>query len=126
MGIGKKSSMVYLVDFGLSKRYRDPRVNLHIPYREEQDFSGTFRYASICSHLRIENARRDDLESICYMLIYFLFGHLPWQNTTHETMELKERLILEKKMKISPSELCANIPIQFKNILEYCIELDYY
>ena len=53
MGTGKKSAILYMLDFGLSKRYRDPRVNLHMPYREEQDFSGTLRYASICSHLRI-------------------------------------------------------------------------
>jgi serine/threonine protein kinase len=64
---------------GLSKRYRDPRTLIHIPYKEDKNIIGTIRYSSVNSHLGIEESRRDDLEALIYMLIYFIKGKLPWQ-----------------------------------------------
>ena len=79
MGLNKKSHIVHLIDFGLSKRYRDPKTHQHIPYKENKNLTGTARYASINAHLGIEESRRDDLESIGYMLVYLAQGYLPWQ-----------------------------------------------
>ena len=79
MGLGKKSHIVHIIDFGLSKKYRDPKTLQHIPYRENKTLTGTARYASINAHLGIEQSRRDDLEAIAYMLIYLIKGYLPWQ-----------------------------------------------
>ena len=77
IGRDKFASLIYLIDFGLSKSFKDINGH-HIVYREEKGLIGTPRYASISSHLGIEQSRRDDLESLGYVLIYFLKGSLPW------------------------------------------------
>ena len=80
MGIGKRGNQVNVIDFGLAKKFRDPKTHLHIPYRENKNLTGTARYTSINTHLGVEQARRDDLESLAYVLIYLLHGSLPWNH----------------------------------------------
>lgn len=125
IGLGKASSTLYLIDFGLSKRYRDPVSGLHIPYKESQNFTGTARYASINTHIGIEQSRRDDLESIGYLLIYFLKGKLPWQNIPALTKKEKYEKIKQKKSILPPEKLCKDMPAEFATYLSYCHKLKF-
>ena len=70
---------MFLIDFGLAKKYLS-RSGDHIPYKDDKNLTGTARYASVNTHLGIEQGRRDDIEGLLYMLIYFAKGRLPWQN----------------------------------------------
>jgi len=119
MGLGKRGNQLNVIDFGLAKRYRDPRTNAHIPYRENKNLTGTVRYTSINTHLGIEQSRRDDLESIGYMLVYFNKGNLPWQGLRGATKKQKYDKISEKKISISPEMLCKGLPNEFASYLSY-------
>ena len=79
MGIGRQCNKLFLIDYGLAKKFRDNRTRQHIAYREGKNLTGTARYASINGHLGIEQSRRDDMESLGYVLMYFNLGSLPWQ-----------------------------------------------
>ncbi|CAM9234368.1 unnamed protein product, partial [Ectocarpus fasciculatus] len=111
-------NVIHVIDFGLAKLYKDPRTHTHIPYKEGKNLTGTARYASINTHLGIEQSRRDDLESLGYMLIYFLKGSLPWQGLKAATKNQKYEKILECKINTPIDALCKGIPVEFKTYLE--------
>ncbi|XP_013600224.1 PREDICTED: casein kinase I isoform X1 [Brassica oleracea var. oleracea] len=98
MGLGRKANQVYIIDFGLGKKYRDLQTHRHIPYRENKNLTGTARYASVNTHLGVEQSRRDDMEAVGYVLIYFLKGSLPWQGLKAGTRKQKYDRISEKKV----------------------------
>jgi serine/threonine protein kinase len=76
---GSRNKTIYIVDYGLSKTF-ESSSGAHIHYMDGLPFVGTFNYASVHAHLGIQQSRRDDLESYCYILAYFLTGGLPWKN----------------------------------------------
>jgi len=116
---------IYLTDFGLSKEYIN-KHGLHMRETFEHDIIGTARYSSINMHLGFEPSRRDDLEAICYMLIYFAKGVLPWQNKA-KTTEKKNifETIGNIKLTVSVEELCDGLPICFMDYLKYCRKLKF-
>ncbi|KAG6423078.1 hypothetical protein SASPL_113462 [Salvia splendens] len=123
MGLGRKANQVYIIDYGLAKKYRDLQTHKHIPYRENKNLTGTARYASVNTHLGVEQSRRDDLESLGYVLMYFLRGSLPWQGLKAGTKKQKYDRISDKKM-ITPVEvLCKSYPSEFISYFHYCRSL---
>lgn len=125
MGLGRKANQVYIIDFGLAKRYRDSTTNRHIPYRENKNLTGTARYASCNTHLGIEQSRRDDLESLGYVLLYFLRGSLPWQGLKAATKKQKYDKICEKKLSTPIEVLCKSHPVEFASFFHYCHSLTF-
>ncbi|CAM6058027.1 unnamed protein product [Sphagnum tenellum] len=123
MGLGRRSNQVYVIDFGLAKKYRDYSTHQHIPYRENKNLTGTARYASVNTHLGIEQSRRDDLESLGYVLMYFLRGSLPWQGLKAGTKKQKYEKISEKKMSTTIEALCKSYPSEFASYFHYCRSL---
>lgn len=123
IGTGRSANVVYAIDFGLAKRYRNPKTHAHIRYREHKHLTGTPRYASVNNHLGIEQSRRDDLESLGFVLMYFLRGSLPWQGLRANTKKQKYQKILEKKLATPFKLLCKGYPKEFCVYLEYCRQL---
>jgi len=120
IGHGRKANIIYIIDFGLAKKYRDPKLHQHIPYREGKSLTGTARYASINAHLGGEQSRRDDLEAIGYVLMYFIRGQLPWQGIKASTKEMKYHKIMETKMSTTIETLCKGQAAVFATYLNYC------
>jgi len=121
-GVGPKAHHLYLIDFGLSKSYYD---GTHIRYRNGLNLTGTARYASINVHRGFEQSRRDDLEAIGHMLLYFLRGHLPWSGLEAKTQEEKYKKILQTKEAAPLKELCAGFPDAFEFYLTYTRNLEF-
>lgn len=123
--IGKNdmSNIIYILDFGISKNFRDMHGR-HIIYRENKPFIGTTRYASISSHKGYELARRDDLESLGYMLLFLKKGSLPWQNLTVSEKE-KNKIVGKMKDNISNIDLCRDLPAEFVIYFDYVKGLNF-
>ncbi|KRX04546.1 Protein kinase-like domain [Pseudocohnilembus persalinus] len=123
MGLGKNSHLVYIIDYGLGKKYKDTKTHQHIPYRENKSLTGTARYASVNAHLGIEQSRRDDLEALGYILIYFLKSQLQWQGIKAQTKQEKYTKIMQRKMTSPVEVMCKNLPVEFSIYLNYCKSL---
>ncbi|CCJ30940.1 unnamed protein product [Pneumocystis jirovecii] len=113
------SNLIHVVDFGMAKQYRDPKTKQHIPYRERKSLSGTARYMSINTHLGREQSRRDDLEALGHVFMYFLRGGLPWQGLKAVTNRQKYEKIGEKKQSTLIEELCEGFPDEFSQYISY-------
>lgn len=118
MGVSEHANIVHLIDFGFSKEFRDPNTHMHIPHKEMISLTETAMFVSIHSHSGIELGRHDDLESLAYVLIYFLRGLLPWQGLSRD-------LIAKSKQETSTSDLCHGLPVELHALLNYSHSLSF-
>lgn len=116
---GSQRAEIQLVDFGLAKPFRHPQTLQHIPYHPCVPFAGTTRYCSLNSHAGTEHSRRDDLESLAYILIYLRRGSLPWQGL------LSKSKSLQRKRHTSIEQLCSGLPPAFESFLRYTRSLKF-
>lgn len=125
IGKGENEHIIYLIDFGLAKRYREEYTNFHIPLRQNIKLTGTLRYASCNGINKKELSRRDDMESIGYLFIYLLKGSLPWQGLKIKQKSEKFSKIREIKMTIESTKLCEGLPDEFREYIDLVKNLEY-
>lgn len=119
--LGPRNLQIYLIDFGLAKQYRDDKTGTHIVHQEGVGLRGTPEFASVQAQLGNTQSRRDDLESIMYVLIKFGLGRLPWSHLSRSTQPADTASILKMK-KMLPQQIrhgAFPLPLEFATALDY-------
>jgi serine/threonine protein kinase len=117
--------IIYLIDFGLSKKYRSSRTGKHVKFSIPKRITGTARFSSLNSLRGCQVSRRDDLEAAAYVIIYLMRGGLPWENIEALNKYQKYRKIYRLKVLYTPEKLCQNLPKEMAEFLSYTRSLDF-
>ena len=123
----KNQSTIYIIDFGISKKYKSSRTGKHVKYSLTGKLFGTVRYISYNASRGVQQSRRDDLESIGYMLIYLCNGKLPWQGLGFKDINARKKYLemLYLKKFTPPEIICKGLPIEFVEYIKYCKNLTF-
>lgn len=119
IGTGDTQNRVYLVDFGLAKKYLC-QDGSHIQCAQKHSLTGTARYVTLNVHRGLEPSRRDDLGSVGYLLVYLFLGELPWQGISAKSKKTRRKQIQIRKEQTSHQDLCKGMPAQFVEYLNAC------
>jgi serine/threonine protein kinase len=125
LGIGKSSNQVFLIDFGLARLFCNPATHCHTAQINGSSVIGTIRYSSINCHLGLTPSRRDDLESLAYVIVYLAKGSLPWQGIVVEPGQSHEDEVLRVKQATTVKALCAGLPQCFVEFVEHIRRLGF-
>ena len=125
IGLGDKNKIIYAIDFGLAKKYKQSQTGLHIPYRDGKHLTGTARYTSINTHLGMEQSRRDDIEALGYMMVYLLKGRLPWQGMINSNPKKKYDRIKKVKIETKLTSLCEGLPEEIIKFIQYARDMGF-
>ena len=126
--IGKeRPEIIYLIDFGLSHRYRSSRTGKHLAQKWKKRVFGNLRFKSISASKGYEESRRDDLESLGYTIIFLIKKCLPWDKIlfSNETARVKAKALYKKKESIQTKDLCKGLPEEIENYIDYCKKLNF-
>ena len=121
----KDPFVIYLIDFGLSKKYRSSKTQKHLPFSKSKEISGTAEFISYNVMKGICSSRRDDLESLGLILIFLLKADFPWKCDKNMNNKQKFYYIYKKRQEISLEQMCQNLPKQFFEYLIYCRKLNF-
>ena len=121
----KDPNLIYIVDFGLCKRYRSSKTGKHIPLRQTGKFNGTMEYASSYVLKGNESSRRDDLISLGYMLIFLYKKNLPWKLPLKEINRTKYLELINKKETNDNGMLFKDIPQEIVEYIKYTTNLKF-
>ena len=124
--IGRKDpNVIYLIDFGLSKKFRSSTTGKHIKFGFTGKLTGTVRFASANALRGGEQSRRDDIESIGYMMVYFLKKKLPWQGVSGNKKMERYLKIYKMKKNITPEKLCEGLEHEMVEFISYAKNLEF-
>ncbi|KRX01189.1 Protein kinase-like domain [Pseudocohnilembus persalinus] len=119
-----QNKTIYLIDFGLANSYRNSE-QVHIPFKKNVGMVGTQRYTSINSHKGCEQSRKDDLESLGYILTYFLKGSVPWQFLQFKDKKQRNKVVGEMKENLIYEDFCKDCPEQLVYYFKYVKQLQF-
>jgi len=127
--IGRKDpNIIYLIDFGFSKKYRSSRTGKHLKFSYINTLIGSIFFSSRYAIRGYELSRRDDLESFGYMILYLAKGgNMPWIKYYNKKLDRLKKIeeIAKQKMEISDEKLCTGLPVEFVNYMKYVKNLDF-
>ena len=124
IGREETADKVYLIDFGLAKKFHRPNGK-HVAYRENRPLTGTLRYVSVNTHLGIDQSRRDDMEALGYLLVYLLNGSVPWQTAKDKDVKIRNQEMIAIKDGSAAVEFYKTLPAEFGQYISYCRALKY-